>query len=122
MKHRTLILAALTLSALSALSGCRLHLRSHAPLEPAPTVMVLVRVQAAEIQRVRTFSADCQVDAGGLQVYWLGDVNAAQSVEFLKSFYSCGCRTDAIAPCFEDCFQRHSARIIAVDEENSRHR
>ena len=54
-------------------------------LEPAPNVMVLVRVQGAEIQRVRTLSGDCQVDAGGLQVYWLGDVNAAQSVEFLKS-------------------------------------
>ena len=54
-------------------------------LEPAPNVMVLVRLQANEIQRVRTLSGDCQVDAGGLQVYWLGDVNAAQSIEFLKT-------------------------------------
>jgi HEAT repeats len=54
-------------------------------LEPAPNVMVLLRLQANEIQRVRTLSGDCQVDAGGLQVYWLGDVNAAQSVEFLKT-------------------------------------
>ena len=54
-------------------------------LEPSPTVMVLVRVQAAEIRRVRTFSGDCQVDGGGLQVYWLGDANPAQSVEFLKT-------------------------------------
>ena len=49
------------------------------------TVMVLVRLQTSEIRRVRSFSGDCQVDAGGLQVYWLGDVNAAQSVEFLKT-------------------------------------
>jgi HEAT repeat protein len=54
-------------------------------LEPAPNVMVLLRLQANEIQRVRTLSGDCQVDAGGLQVLWLGDVNAAQSVEFLKT-------------------------------------
>jgi hypothetical protein len=54
-------------------------------LEPSPNLMVLVRVQANEIQRVRTLSGDCQVDGGGLQVYWLGDVNAAQSVEFLKT-------------------------------------
>jgi hypothetical protein len=54
-------------------------------LEPAPNVMVLVRLQASEIRRVRSLSGDCQVDAGGLQVYWLGDVNAAQSVEFLKT-------------------------------------
>lgn len=54
-------------------------------LEPAANLLVLVRVQSNEIQRVRTFSGDCQVDAGGLQVYWLGDVNAAQSVEFLRT-------------------------------------
>jgi hypothetical protein len=54
-------------------------------LEPAPNVMVLVRLQASEIRRVRSFSGDCQVDAGGLQLYWLGDVNPAQSVEFLKT-------------------------------------
>ena len=54
-------------------------------LEPAPNLMVLVRLQTNEIRRVRTLSGDCQVDAGGLQVYWLGDVNAAQSVEFLKT-------------------------------------
>jgi hypothetical protein len=54
-------------------------------LEPAANLMVLVRVHANEIQRVRTLSGDCQVDAGGLPFYWLGDVNAAQSVEFLKT-------------------------------------
>jgi hypothetical protein len=54
-------------------------------LEPAPNVMVLIRLQAGEIRRIRTLSGDCQVDAGGLQVYWLGDVSAAQSVEFLKT-------------------------------------
>lgn len=54
-------------------------------LEPAPNVMVLVRVQGGEIGRVRSLSGDCQVDAGGLQLFWLGDVNGAQSVEFLKT-------------------------------------
>lgn len=54
-------------------------------LEPAANLLVLVRVQTNEIQRVRTLSADCQVDAGGLQIFWLGDVNAAQSVDFLKT-------------------------------------
>jgi hypothetical protein len=54
-------------------------------LEPAPNLMVLLRLQTNEIQRVRTLSGDCQVDAGGLQVYWLGDVSPAQSVEFLKT-------------------------------------
>ncbi len=57
-------------------------------LEPAPTVMVLVRVQAGEIRRVRPVSGDCQVDAGGLQLFWLGDVNGAQSIDFLKTLVS----------------------------------
>jgi hypothetical protein len=54
-------------------------------LEPALTVMVLIRVQGSEIRRVRAVSGDCQVDAGGLPLYWFGDVNAAQSVEFLRT-------------------------------------
>jgi len=60
---------------------------AHGPirLEPAPNVMVLVRLQANGIRRVRSLSGDCQIDAGGLQLYWLGDVNPAQSVDFLKT-------------------------------------
>jgi hypothetical protein len=54
-------------------------------LEPSPTVMVLVRVQGGEIRRVRSLSGDCQVDAGGLQLFWLGDANGSQSVDFLKT-------------------------------------
>ncbi len=54
-------------------------------LEPAQNLMVLVRLQTNEIRRVRSLSGDCQVDAGGLQVFWLGDVNAAQSIDFLKT-------------------------------------
>lgn len=57
-------------------------------LEPSPTVMVLLRVLGGEIHRVRSFSGDCQVDAGGLQVFWLGDVAGAQSVDFLKTLVS----------------------------------
>ena len=57
-------------------------------LEAAPTVTVLVRLQTTQIRRVRSFSGDCQIDAGGLQVYWLGDVGGAQSVEFLKTLVS----------------------------------
>jgi HEAT repeat protein len=57
-------------------------------LEPSPTLMVLVRVQGGEIRRVRSLSGDCQVDAGGLELFWFGDVNGAQSVDFLKTLLS----------------------------------
>jgi len=54
-------------------------------LEPAPNVMVLVRVQSGEIRRVRPISGDCQADAGGLPFYWLSEVSGPQSVVFLKT-------------------------------------
>ena len=62
------------------------ELRGPIRLEPAPTIMVLIRVQANQVQRIRSLSGDCQIDAGGLQLYWLGDVNGAQSVDFLRTF------------------------------------
>jgi HEAT repeat protein len=55
-------------------------------LEPSPTLLVLMRVQNREVQRIRTFSTDCAIDAGGLAVYWLDGVNSSQSVAFLKGF------------------------------------
>jgi HEAT repeat protein len=55
-------------------------------LEPSPTISVLLRIQNREIQRIRTLSTDCAIDAGGLTFYWLDPVAAAQSVAFLKSF------------------------------------
>jgi hypothetical protein len=54
-------------------------------LEPSGAVMVLFRVQSHEIQKIRTFSTDCQIDAGGLMLLWLDPVTPAQSVALLKA-------------------------------------
>jgi HEAT repeat protein len=35
---------------------------------------------------MRTVSEDCTIDAGGLQVIWLSDVNAGESVKYLERF------------------------------------
>jgi hypothetical protein len=61
-------------------------------LEPSPSVMVLVRVQGGEIRRLRPLSGDCQVDAGGLPLYWLADAPGAESVDFLKALVAAGTR------------------------------
>jgi hypothetical protein len=61
-------------------------------LEPASTVMVLFRVENREVQKIRTFSSDCQIDGGGLTLYWLEGVSPAQSVAHLKPFI-----TDTVA-------------------------
>ena len=54
-------------------------------LEPSGSIMVLFRVQNHEIQKLRTLSTDCQIDAGGLTLTWFDAVMPAQSVAFLKT-------------------------------------
>jgi HEAT repeat protein len=48
-------------------------------------MIVLIRAVNREIDRVRVFSEDCELDAGGRQVIWLNDVRAADSVALLES-------------------------------------
>jgi len=53
-------------------------------LEGADQMMILFRVVARQIERVRVFSEDCQLDAGGRDVVWLTDVRPAESVALLE--------------------------------------
>jgi len=55
-------------------------------LEASDRMIVLVRVAAREVDRVRVFSEDCELDAGGKPVTWLNDVRVADSVALLESF------------------------------------
>jgi hypothetical protein len=57
-------------------------------LEPADVFFVLFRVENKEIIRIRTFSANCPLDAGGKAVHWFTDVAVNDSVNFLKTFIS----------------------------------
>jgi len=52
-------------------------------LEGPSHVVVLYRVEDHRIGKVRTFSPDCELDAGGLQFIWLNGVQAAESVHYL---------------------------------------
>lgn len=54
-------------------------------LEGASEFIVLVRVEAQRIERIRVFSGDCDLDAGGLVVHVLNGVRAADSIAFLES-------------------------------------
>src|SRR5262245_58898417 len=63
---------------------------SRAPGTPAPggavklegpdTMVVLFRVVNRQLERIRVFSEDCALDAGGRQVTWLTGVRPAESV------------------------------------------
>ena len=55
-------------------------------LEGPRNILVLFRVSDKRVEKIRTFSDDCQLDAGGLPVIWFTGVPAAQSVAFLAPF------------------------------------
>jgi hypothetical protein len=48
-------------------------------------LLVLFRVDNGAVEKIRTFSEDCELDAGGRTVYWLTGVNPAGSVALLAS-------------------------------------
>jgi HEAT repeats len=54
-------------------------------LEGSDRMVVLFRIVDRQVERVRAFSEDCELDAGGRQVTWLQDVRPAESVALLES-------------------------------------
>lgn len=55
-------------------------------LEASTVFFVLYRVEAGQVVRIRSYSEDCPLDAGGKAVHWFTGVTAADSVAFLKTF------------------------------------
>jgi HEAT repeat protein len=56
-----------------------------ADLEGSQTLLVLFRIEDRAVEKVRVFSEDCQIDAGGRTVYWLTQARPAESVAMLSS-------------------------------------
>jgi hypothetical protein len=54
-----------------------------AQLEAGTNVIVLLRVIDGRVERLRTISDDCPIDANGRTVTWLSGVNAADSLRYL---------------------------------------
>src|SRR5205823_3084755 len=54
-------------------------------LEGATQLVVLLRAEANKIGKVRVFTPECDLDAGGLPFYWLADVRPAESVQYLTA-------------------------------------
>jgi HEAT repeat protein len=51
-------------------------------------MVVLYRIEEKAVQRVRIFSPDCELDAGGRAIHWLDGVPPADSVRLLSSLVS----------------------------------
>ena len=55
-------------------------------LEPPDHAVILFRAVDHAVERIRAFSPDCEIDAGGLPVHWLTDVVPAQSIALLATY------------------------------------
>jgi hypothetical protein len=55
-------------------------------LEPPDHVVIMFRVEAGAVNKLRSLSPDCEIDAGDLPVHWLTDVAPAQSVALLSNY------------------------------------
>ena len=49
-------------------------------LEGPSSVLVLYRIEQGNVGKIRTFSPDCELDAGGLPFFWLEGVRDRKSV------------------------------------------
>jgi HEAT repeat protein len=65
-------------------------------LSASERMVVLYRVAQRTIERVRIFSEDCELDAGGRRVVWLENVPPAESIAMLESLASSEKRTDRL--------------------------
>lgn len=54
-------------------------------LEAGSELVVLVRTVAGAVERVRTVTGDCPLDAGGRRLTWLTGVTPAASVSYLRT-------------------------------------
>jgi len=61
-------------------------------LENSGHMAILFRVADRKIDRIRVFSEDCRLDAGGLSVKWLENVRPAESIALLESLASTDAR------------------------------
>lgn len=61
---------------------------SNAPvhLESPAFFFVLYRIEGGQVVRIRSYSADCPMDAGGKAVHWFTNVAAADSLSYLRAF------------------------------------
>jgi HEAT repeat protein len=55
-------------------------------LEGSDRMVVLFRVLDRAVDRIRVFSEDCELDAGGRTITWLEDVRPADSIALLETF------------------------------------
>ncbi|HKW96281.1 MAG TPA: HEAT repeat domain-containing protein [Bryobacteraceae bacterium] len=54
------------------------------PLEASGYILVLIRAEQRRVDRIRTFSANCELDGGGVPFFWLNGVQPGESIALLS--------------------------------------
>jgi hypothetical protein len=83
-------------------------------LEGADTLLVLFRVVNRQVERVRVFSEDCQLDAGGREITWLTGVKPSESVALLEGLVTASSQAER-----RDRIVDGSISAIALHEDGS---
>jgi hypothetical protein len=97
-------------------------------LEPPDTAIVMFRIENNQLSRIRSISPYCEIDAGGVPVHWLTDVQPAQSVALLSSYVTerdpfYGNALSAIGNHADPSADQALARFLAANQpENIRQR
>jgi HEAT repeat protein len=67
--------------------GMNFHTNSDDGERDGPThILVLYRLEDRSVGKIRVFSDDCELDAGGLPVFWLTEVKSKESIDLLATF------------------------------------
>ena len=71
--------------------------RTPVRLEGSGTIAVLYRVENKTVGKIRFYSLDCELDAGGLSIVWLDGVKPADSIALLSSFIARDQRAERVS-------------------------
>jgi HEAT repeat protein len=79
-------------------------------LESGTGLVVLVRAMNRQIERIRAYTDDCPLDAGGRTLYWLTGIAPAESLKFLDGAIYSG----ALTPALQKTYASQAIRAIAL--------
>jgi hypothetical protein len=89
-------------------------------LEGSTTVDVLFRVENNAVQKIRIYSTDCSLEAGGLPFVWITGVPAKASLAYLQTFVSANGADHTLEPALLAISMHDDAQADAILEQLTR--
>jgi hypothetical protein len=88
-------------------------------LEPSKELLILLRVENRQVGKVRSFTGDCELDAGGLPVIWLTGVRPADSLALLDSLSDTKSSIAAISLHSDPAADTYLEKYLAAEQPES---